>query len=366
MEFRNGNRLHEARASRGAGGHGARLVAFALVSLYCATALAQTADIEIVLFDSIVEPLATPGEPLALTVEVSNESGPDAAGEVAVTTTLPECIGPFNAVSRGCRNDPAGVPVCELGGVDADEVVEFVLDLGTAGCITGEPLTFTVVATTDSDDPIVDSNTNSLEVAFDPKPPSESDIGVTLAAAPAPASVGEPLVYRATVENRGPDTARDLLLSVSSSPALEFVSATAPDPSGVQERRGLSCTLAATLATCRLPVIAINDDIDIAVTLATRRAGTVSTRLEVRSSGDFDSTPADNEVLGEAIVRAAVVGDFDGDRCVTTADVALFSQVFRARRYDEQMDLNADGILNTFDIARLRAVFGGGDGPACR
>jgi large repetitive protein len=217
-------------------------------------------------------PTLEPGERAAYTLEVRN-AGPSTAADVTVTDTLPGAD--YAGVTATSTTGTCTTAVaCTIGSLAPGETAE----ISIGGEVLGNDVTLVNSATVDTttDDPDPSNDSDEAEVVVQ----RAVDLAVVKAAAAPTAAIGSPFSYTIDVENKGPLTATDVVV-------------TDPVPSGfsgaVASGAGWSCA-GAPVITCTRASLAPGPAPAITVT------GT--------------PTPA---LAGESFVNTATVGSFETD-----------------------------------------------------
>jgi uncharacterized repeat protein (TIGR01451 family) len=230
------------------------------------------------------------GQTVLVSVNVRNR-GPFPASEVVLRALLPP-TGILQTVtpSQGTWEAQAGGVDVLLGelpvGGDATVFIEL------TPTVPGAFATQLVVAAAQPD--LAPAN-DACETAVEVQP--SADLGVTLTAAPNPATPGTPLQMLVTVTNRGPETAREVVATGQTPASLEFISVEASQGEWRAEAPGWVWSVGT------LPAGA-------AATLATRWNPTVLgllTNLVTAASPELDPNHDDNTV--ELIVPVRLAAD---------------------------------------------------------
>ena len=238
------------------------------------------AVVHIVLFaiekEDLPDPVP-PGAELSYTLWIANPS-PHPVLDVVVTETYPAL---FTFVGSVPAPD-SGNNVWNLGTLQPGQVVPIVID-GTvsAGAPGGAVLTNVIVV--GSSNAGTNSTTEETRVVTNP-PPGETLIRITKRDSADPVAPGDPLVYYLRVENLGPLTATNVVVTETYDPLFTFVGA-GPAPSSGNNVWNLGDLAAYAFR-------------EIAVTGTVSAAATNGTLLVDRVVADADNTPetSDEEV----------------------------------------------------------------------
>jgi len=249
------------------------------------TVIQPAADLSISKSDD-VDPIVA-GNPLTYTVTVNN-AGPQTAANVVVTDTLP--AGVTFISTTGCNNDPNGVPTCNLGSIASGSSKQFTIhvdvDLVTSGTITNSAsVTSDTLA---SPDPFPGNNsTTENTTVIQPA----ADLSISKSDDVDPIVAGNPLTYTVTVNNAGPQTAANVVVTDTLPAGVTFISTTGciNDPNGVP-----TCNLG-SIASGSSKQFTIHVDVDLVT------SGTITNSVSVTSDiADPDS--ANNAVTEDTTV----------------------------------------------------------------
>ncbi|MGG5258682.1 CARDB domain-containing protein [Phycicoccus avicenniae] len=243
-----------------------------------------------------------PGQEVTFTLTARND-GPSTAVDVKLEDQLAASLAdPTVTTTVGtCAVDADDLLACDLGDLAPGAVVVVtvtaVLDADATGTLSN---TATVSSPTDDPDPTDDSATVSGTTA-----PS-ADLAVDKTISPAAPIPGSAVTFTITVDNLGPSTATDVVLTDPLDGALGDVTATADD--------GSTCTVDGDgVLTCELGDLAPSDDVvtvTVTATLAPDFTGTLSNTASVSSATDDpDPTNDVDTVTGDAAPSADVAVD---------------------------------------------------------
>ncbi|MCP4654870.1 MAG: DUF11 domain-containing protein, partial [bacterium] len=115
-----------------------------------------------------------PGATLTYTIAVTN-AGPLAAPDVQVTDTLPEEGVSFLSTS-GCAEDPAGVPVCSLGTIEAAGEKQYTITVEIMSPSTGGIITNVANVESAIEDPDPENNQAIEDTLIDLDPPTVTQV----------------------------------------------------------------------------------------------------------------------------------------------------------------------------------------------
>jgi uncharacterized repeat protein (TIGR01451 family)/fimbrial isopeptide formation D2 family protein len=226
----------------------------------------------------------TAGEPVTYRFEVTNNGGPDKAGVVTIKDTLPSYLSyqSFNSVSGGSWdcNAPSQTVTCTLGVLDVNDTA--VVD---------------VTVLVDQDAP--DTAVNNASVTFngtDPSPPNpsdsepvshEADLSVTLTHESKTYHSGDTVTFTYTVENHGPSTAKDVVLTDTLPGGLHFENIVASvEPASILA--AVSNFLMPTASAApNTPFNCGNNGSDITCTASSLSVGTYDIQMTAQIADDF-------------------------------------------------------------------------------
>ncbi|MCM0622224.1 hypothetical protein [Nocardioides bruguierae] len=220
-------------------------------------------------------------------LQVGND-GPNDAGAVTATVTVPGSLGAVTAATPGgtCTVVP-GTPTqvtCTWAGLPAGETRTVTLTGDMApGAAAGSSLAFSAGVAGDVDE--IDTGDNVA--AHTSVVSTVADLGVLLAVSPDPGVAGDDVTYTATVTSTGPSVARGVQLTMPVPTGSVFVSASVP---------GGTCALDGTsTVVCTLPDLAAGDslDVDVVLTLDPAGSGAVDGAVAVNATTS-DPDASDN------------------------------------------------------------------------
>ncbi|WP_154222273.1 DUF11 domain-containing protein [Marinicella rhabdoformis] len=233
-----------------------------------------TADLAITKMDS-VDPV-NPGGALTYTIRVDN-AGPAAASNVVVTESLP--AGVTLVSTSGCAEDPNGVPTCSLGDIPATGFATYTVAVTVNNNATGT-LTNNVSVTSDTPDPDTSDNNTDETTTVNP----QANISITKSDSVDPVNPGGALTYTIRVDNAGPATANNVVVTESLPAGVTFVSTSGctEDPAGVP--------------TCSLGNIASGGfaTYTVAVNVNNNATGTLTNNVSVTSDTPDPDTSDNN------------------------------------------------------------------------
>jgi uncharacterized repeat protein (TIGR01451 family) len=227
---------------------------------------------------------ASPGDPVAYTITVTN-NGPDAANEVIVTDTLPPSL-LFQSITAAagftCTTPAAGATgtiTCTGGPIANGATAVFTLNTTVAPGATGSISNSVSVSSSNSDSNGTNSTGTTPGIIV-----GEADLSITKTTNVTQTQTGSTINYTITVTNNGPDPALNVIVNDNLPTGLQFVSAT-PSQGTCAGTDPFSCSLG-TLANGASATIALQ-------ALVTATSGTITNTATVDSDTD-DGDGTDN------------------------------------------------------------------------
>jgi uncharacterized repeat protein (TIGR01451 family) len=225
------------------------------------------------------------GDTLTYTLTVRN-AGPSAAADVGLTDALDATTTFVSATPT--QGTCAGAPtlVCLLGplAAGAQATVEVRVIPRTARTLTN-----VAAASSATGDPNPANNSGSTRTEV-----ASADLSVTKTDAPDPITVGGSLVYKITVANAGPSTARSV--------RLDDVIAAGAAPVSAATSKG-TCSSGRTV-TCDLGAIAAGSRVTIQIRVKPRSAGKLTNTAKATST-TFDPITGNNSATATTRVTSA-------------------------------------------------------------
>lgn len=219
------------------------------------------------------EAITGDGLPYTYVVEVYNQ-GPS-AGPAVITDVLPLGMN-FASASEGCSYEaPTRTVTCNLGNVDVYDYRSVAIRVTPTG--EGTRTNTASVATANDPNPA----NNQDQVVTEVYPPGSADLQVTKVASADPAAVNEPLEYSVRVENRGPLTAANVVLTDQLPADVTFGSASA------------GCTRNGSTLTCNLGSIAPRAVKTVQVLVTPTAVGSITNTATATHDGDDPEAPND-------------------------------------------------------------------------
>ncbi len=224
---------------------------------------------------------ATVGSQLNYSIQVAN-AGPNGAGDVVVTDTLPAGVTFVAANPSQGSCSGTSIVVCDLGtlasGGAASVAIAVVptapgILVNTASVASGVP------------DPNPGNNTITFSTTVNAAGggSTQADLSLVKSAAPNPVTVGSPLTYTLTVHNAGPSAAADVVTTDTLPAGVTFVSAGASQG---------SCSGTSTVM-CNLGSVASGVNATVTIVVLPTASGTLANSATV-SSGNPDPSPGNN------------------------------------------------------------------------
>ncbi len=228
------------------------------------------------------------GDALAFTLTVKN-NGPDTAGNVAVSDTLPSGV-TFVGASSGCT-ESGGVVTCTVASLASGATATFTVNTTVKGS-AGSTIANTATVTSDTNDPTPGNNTGSSSTST----VKRADLSISKAATAGPLGAGDTVTYTLTASNAGPDTATNVVVKDVLPTGVTFVSA--PGCTYAAGTRTVTCTVA-TLAN------GATVSRTITATVAPDAASTVSNTATVSADTQDPNTANNSSTASTTTVKRA-------------------------------------------------------------
>lgn len=232
------------------------------------------------------------GWPLTYTLSVVN-NGPAMAQNVIVSDPLPAGLTYQSSQTNvGSCSEAANVVTCDLAdmapGATAQITIVAVPDASVVGTTVHN------VASVESETP--DSNTSNNQDDVDTpienhEYPTSSDMAIAKTISNATPSVGDEVTYTIVATNRGPDTARSVVVTDTLPSGLIYVSASGDG----------ACAFASPVLTCQLGDVPAGESRTIRLRAIIARTGSVVNVAVVNAANDRD--PGDNTATAPAQAR---------------------------------------------------------------
>ncbi|MEJ8568749.1 DUF11 domain-containing protein [Elongatibacter sediminis] len=237
-----------------------------------------SADLSITITDS-PDPV-TAGNPLTVTLDVTND-GPDEATDTVVVYTPPPGV-PITSVtpSQGtCDVGPTTI-TCDLGSVPNGGTPDIVVVMTPTlpGTLDHEATVSSAVA-----DPTPDNNADNESSLVEVVPNASADLSLSKTDDADPVVVGQPLTYTLDISNAGPDDTGSVVVTDTLPASVDFQSAT---PS-----QG-SCDFTDPDVVCYLGAITNSAGATVEIVVIPQSAGQISNTAVV--SSDIDDPSPDN------------------------------------------------------------------------
>ncbi len=246
---------------------------------------AITADLTITKSDA-VDPVTT-GNNVTYMVTVSN-NGPNTAENVVLTDNLPNGVLFVSAnPDQGNCSESNGIVICNLGNIDdnASASVTIVVITTSSGSITNN-----ANVTSSTSDSNSNNNSTSEQTTVNPL---TADLTISKSDVVDPVIAGDNVTYTITVNNNGPQTAENVVLSDNLPSDVTFVSAT-PDQGSCSESNGI--------VTCNLGDVDNNESISVTIVVSTTTSGTITNNANVSSSTN-DSNTNNNIAFEQTVIN---------------------------------------------------------------
>ncbi|MBI2891057.1 MAG: DUF11 domain-containing protein [Nitrospirae bacterium] len=272
------------------------------------------ADLSVTIADA-PDPVGV-GQPLTYTITVSND-GPDPVADGGMIHAFPARwgMGTVSWSNGSCDSGTAGRVICTYIVLGAGQsTTGTVVVTPTFGRPDPIPSSVAVGSMSDQYDPNYTNNMATTETTVSNA--NAADLAVTLADAPDPGQVGQPITYSASVSNLGPANATDLVLTFQYPAAQADFDPEASDPTCSSPTPG---TVECTHASLESGASRLFD-----IVLVPSLGGTLRTRARVRS-GAPDPTPGNN--LASAQTEVIATADLSITKTADPGTVGLGEQV---------------------------------------
>ncbi len=227
-------------------------------------------------------------EGFAYTVTVTN-NGPNPATNLVLTANLPAHVRLLQPPLDTCNveintsssaEESGSTLTCQVDYLEADHSLKLTLLLSAND--TGE-FTTTVTVTSDQFDPTSNTAQESIKVV------STADLELSMLATPTLLSIGTDITYHLTVTNKGPDVAKEVIVTDTLPENMQFVSATTDLAEG-------SCQLSHQLTEvlCTLPKLQTGSQSLLTLVLTATMEGKLTNRATVTSAAVDPQLPNNN------------------------------------------------------------------------
>jgi uncharacterized repeat protein (TIGR01451 family) len=235
------------------------------------------------------------GQNSTLTFTVTNNGPEDSTGAIVTVLIPPDVtLGAATPDTGSCTT--AGSVVCTLDPIAVGESVEItiIVTLDAAADFdfdgTADP------ANLDQDTDLSNNDATATVTAIPEA--GDVDLAITATGSPGTLDPDEEAVATLTVTNNGPDDAAGAVVTATPSAGFRAESATTP---------GGTCTVDPDEVVCTLDPIAVDESVEIEVTVVARASGTQTVDASVATNGiDIDSVPGNNEDSVSFTVRDVI------------------------------------------------------------
>ena len=248
---------------------------------------------------------AIAGQGLVWTLSIRND-GPSDAVNSTITDALPAGVTYNPATSTPSCGIAGGVVTCPTGtlapGDTATVNIGVTIDPATTGSIANTGAS----TQSDTNDPDPDNNSQSESTAIE----TQSQVTALKTASPDPVVAGENLIYEITVNNEGPSTAVDAVLTDPLPAGTTLVAASSvPAAGGCSEP-------AVGLVSCDLATLAVNSPVVVTIEVETSAALLDGAALQNTATvnwldGGPTTAPASSSVIREADLGITKTGRED-------------------------------------------------------
>ncbi len=298
------------------------------------TVVEALADLVMTRSDS-VDPVVA-GTPLTYTTTVTN-NGPSNAVDVVVADTLP--AGVSLGVTSGCAEDPGGVPTCSLGTIEVGTTKKFTVSMAVLSATLDNLVNRASVSSQTTDASTGDEATTENTAVE-----TRADLVVTSSDSVDPVVAGLPLTYTVGVANNGPSDARDVAVSSSLPPGVNFRSTTGCPEDGEPGGGVPTCTLGTIVAGSA-------KQYEIAVMVRSDATGVITNQTSVSSStmeaGPGEVTP---RPVASAPVEQSSAGEVPVSELVAVA--RAWAQAWADGEIDDYLGFYAAGFTPADGLSR--------------
>ncbi|MBA2373518.1 MAG: DUF11 domain-containing protein, partial [Chloroflexi bacterium] len=242
------------------------------------------ADLSLTKTDS-PDPVLAGGD-VTYTLTATN-NGPTQATGVTITDTLPASV-TFVSASSGCTNS-GGTVTCLVGTLASGASAARTITVRTSQAGT---LTNSASVKGDQYDPTSANDTATATTTVN----AAADLAVTIADAPDPATLGQPLRYTIVVTNNGPSSAIGVTLTDTLPKNAGFSSASTTQ--GTCASKPVKRTV-----TCSLGTIASGASVTVMIEVKPTAKGTATNTVTVTATSPTDPSTVNNTATATTTVK---------------------------------------------------------------
>lgn len=259
-----------------------------------------SADLQLSMSDS-ADPVQA-GSNVSYTLSITN-NGPASAAQTTLTIFIPadSTYVSASATAGSCRRVD-NIVTCVIGSLASAATAS--VTLTTSPTQGGNIITAAVVSSITTDSDASNNRGNETTSVI-----SNTDLEITLSDNPDPVTAGNNLTYVATITNKGPSNASDVVTTLTLPADTSFISA--PSTQG-------SCNRNELTLTCSLGTINTSDSAYITISVTTANAGSLSLSASVTNSVP-ESDSANNSAIIYTTVQAPPSSGGGGGCFIATA-----------------------------------------------
>ncbi|MDX2776059.1 hypothetical protein PV379_01655 [Streptomyces caniscabiei] len=230
------------------------------------------------------------------TITVTN-NGPSDVDSFTVTDTLPASLTYVSATGDGTCATSGQTVTCSGSEVDATDTATITLTVAVVPSFTGTTLANTASVASSVPDPDTNNNSSTDTVTLDQ---AQADLAATKVAQ-GPLMAGQPVTYRFTVTNNGPDNAGAVKIDDSLPGALSYQSFTNVTGSW-------NCSASGQDVTCTLDVLNNGDTATVDVTTLVAQDAPDSITNDATVSFNGTDTSANTPSATDSVNHSADLG----------------------------------------------------------
>jgi uncharacterized repeat protein (TIGR01451 family) len=272
---------------------------FPVLLLLQALALGQNADMRVTMSHSPDPVTLSANQNVQYFISVSN-SGPSTATNVTLTDVLDASFTFVTATvsppAQGTCNQAAGTVTCNLNTFTVGTGASITIQVTPIAAGSSISNTASVTATQPDPNPANNSATNTITINA-----ANADMRVTMSHSPDPVTLGtsQNVSYFISVNNSGPSTATNVVLTDVLDTSFTFVFATVSPPA-----QG-TCSQAAGTVTCNLNTFTPGAGASVTIQVTPTTAGSSISNTASITADQPDNNQANNSATNNLTVNAA-------------------------------------------------------------